>query len=69
MFLLGCPSFYVATDHLTFLPILGDDALDQIKNPRLRFMKEKTLRFSFNAIRVPGSVHLGPDAAARHPGK
>ena len=58
MFLWGCPSFYVVTDHLLLLPILGDKALDQNKNPRLRSMKEKTLRFNFKAIRVPGSLHL-----------
>ena len=67
MFLLGCPSFYVATDHLPLLPILGDKALDQIKNPRLRSLKEKTLRFCFKAVHVPGSLHLGPDAASRYP--
>ena len=67
MFLLGCPSFYVVTDHLPLLPILGDKALDQIKNPRLRSMKEITLRFNFKAVHVPGSLHLGPDAASRYP--
>ena len=69
MFLLGCNSFYVATDHLPLLPILGDKALDQIKSLRLRSMKEKTLRFNFKAIHVPGSLHLGPEAASRFPGK
>ena len=48
------------TRYLHLLPILGDNALDQIQNPRLRSMKEKTLRFSFKAIYVPGSVNLGP---------
>ena len=47
MFLLGCPNFYVATDHLPLIPILGDKALDQIQNPRLRDLKEKMLRFNF----------------------
>ena len=69
MFLLGCPAFYVATDHLPLIPILGDKALDQIQNPRLRSLKEKTLRFNFKAVHVPGSLHLGPDAASRYPGQ
>ena len=43
--------------------------MDQINNPRLRSMKEKTLRFNFKAIHVPGSLHLGPDAASRYPGQ
>ena len=54
------------TRYLHLLHILGDNALDQIQNQRLRSMKEKTLRFSFKAIYVPGSVNLGPDAAARY---
>ena len=58
MFLLGCPNFYVAIDHLPLIPILGDKALDQIQNPRLRALKEKTLRFNFRAIPVPGKRHM-----------
>ena len=54
MFLLGYPNFYVATDHLPLITILGDKALDQIQNPRLRALKEKTLRFNLQAIHVPG---------------
>ena len=67
MFLLGCPHFYVATDHKPLLPILGDKALDQIKNPRLLAMKERTLMYNFTALHVPGSLHFGPDAASRYP--
>ena len=37
MFLLGCPSFYVATDNLPQLPILGNKILDQIKNLMFNF--------------------------------
>ena len=68
MFLLGCPNFYVATDHIPLIPILGDKALDQIQNPRLRALKEKTLRFNFQAIPVPGKRHMAPDATSRYPG-
>ena len=67
MFLLGCPHFYVATDHKPLLPILGDKALDQIKNPRLLAMKERTLMYNFTALHVPGSLHFGPDAESRYP--
>ena len=69
MFLLGCPSFFVATDHLLLIAILGDKALDQIQSPRLRALKEKMLRFNFKAIHVPGKKHMGPDAASRYPRK
>ena len=68
MFLSVCPNFYVATDHLPLIPILGDKALDQIQNPRLRALKEKTLRFNFQAIHVPGKKHMAPDATSRYPG-
>ena len=66
MFLLVCPNFFVATDHLPLLPMFGDKALDQIQNPRLH--GEKTFRFNFTAIHVPGKKHMGPDAAFRYPG-
>ena len=68
MFLLGCPNFYVATDHLPLIPILGDKALDQIQNPRLRALKEKIIRFNFQAIHVPGKNHIAPDVTSRYPG-
>ena len=48
---------------------MGDKVIDQIQNPRLRSLKEKTLRFNFKAVHVPGSLHLGPDAASRYPGQ
>ena len=68
MFLLGCPSFYVATDHHPLLPILGDKALDQIKSPRLRSMKKKTLRFNFKAINpCPGLPQLGARCSLQVP--
>ena len=65
--MLRCPRFYVATDHLPLLPILGDKALDQIKSPWLRAMKEKTLRFNSKALHVTGSLHVGPYAASMYP--
>ena len=68
MFLLGCPNFYVATDHLPLIPILGDKALDQIQNPRLRALKEKTLWFNFQSIHVPGKKQMAPDVTSRYPG-
>ena len=69
MFLLGCPHFYIATDHKPLLPLLGDKSMDQIKNPRLLSMKEKTLMYSFEAKHVPGALNFGPDATSRYPAK
>ena len=54
MFLLGCQKIFVARDHLPLIPILGDKVLDQIQNPRLHTLKEKTLRINSTALHVPG---------------
>ena len=42
-FVLGCTNLVIAADHKPLLKILGDRSLDQISNPRLRNLKEKTL--------------------------
>ena len=60
MFVLGCPSLLVAVDHKPLLKIFSDQALENIKNPRLFNFKE-TIKH------VPGSLHTGPDAASRFP--
>ena len=44
-FLLGCESFMLATDHRLLLGILSDRSIEDIENPRLQRLKEKTLRF------------------------
>ena len=33
----------------------------------MKNLKEKTLRYSYNLVHVPGSKHSVPDAASRHP--
>ena len=38
-----------------------------IDNPRLYNLKEKTLRFRFKVVHVPGRKQCGPDATSRHP--
>ena len=49
-FVLGCRDLIVAGDHKPLLKLLGDRALDDIPNPRLRNLKEKTLRYRFRTI-------------------
>ena len=66
-FILGCPTLYVAVDHKPLLGLLGDRHLEDIPNPRLQNLKEKTLRYRFKLVHVPGSKHSVPDAASRHP--
>ena len=62
---LGNPKLLVATDHKPLLKILGDRKLEDIANPRLMRLKEKTLRWHFDIIHVPGKTHVGPDTLSR----
>ena len=67
MFVLGCPDLLLVVDHKPLLKILGDRSLEDIKNPRLFNLKEKTLMYSYTMKHVPGTWHLGPDACSRYP--
>ena len=62
---LGNRKLIVATDHKPLLKILGDRKLEDIPNPRLLDLKEKTLRWHFNIIHIPGKCHVGPDTMSR----
>ena len=62
---LGNPKLLVATDHKPLLKILGDRKLEDIPNPRLVNLKEKTLRWHFDIIHIPGKIHIGPDTMSR----
>ena len=64
---LGCPNLTIAVDHKPLLKVLGDRSLDAIPNPRLRNLKEKTLRFKFCIVHVPGTRHTTADALSRYP--
>ena len=66
-FVLGCPTLVVAVDHKPLLKLLGDKHLEDIENPRLLNFKEKTLRYNFSLVHVPGKDHSTPDATSRHP--
>ena len=65
LFTLGCPDLLVTTDHQPLVCILGDKALEEIPNPRLLRLKEKTLRFQFNIQYCPGKWNRGADAFSR----
>ena len=62
---LGNQKLIVATDHKPLLKILGDRKLEDIVNPRLVNLKEKTLHWRFKVIHVPGKIHVGPDTLSR----
>ena len=64
-FILGCPEFTVATDHKPLLKLLGDRMMEDIPNPRLLLLKEKTLRYDYRIIHIPGKEQKAPDALSR----
>jgi hypothetical protein len=66
-FTLGCRNLILAVDHKPLLKILGDRELADIENPRILNFKEKTLRWTFQVIHVPGVLHKIADAASRSP--
>ena len=56
----------VVTDHKPLCKLLGNRSLDQIENPRLLRLKEKTLRWRFTVKHRPGKEHHFADAASRN---
>ncbi len=54
-FVLGCKDLTVAVDHKPLLGIFATRALDDISNPRLRNIKEKTLRYNFRVVHIQGA--------------
>ena len=66
-FTLGCADLIIAVDHKPLLKVFSDRCLDEIPNPRLRNLKEKSLRYRFRIVHVPGARHAAADAVSRHP--
>ena len=65
-FVLGCDDLTVAVDHKPLLGIFSDRSLDMANN-RQRNLKEKTLRYRFKMIHVPGMKNKAADTLSRHP--
>ena len=66
-FVLGCSNLIIAVDHKPLLKVFGDRSLEEITNARLRNLKEKTLRYRFRMVHIPGVRHKAADAISRHP--
>ena len=66
-FVLGCSDLTIAVDHKPLLKLLSDRCLEDIPNPRLRNLKERTLRYRFRMAYIPGARNLTSDALSRHP--
>jgi thiamine pyrophosphate-dependent acetolactate synthase large subunit-like protein len=66
-FVLGCKDLTIAVDHKPLVKIFGDRALDNIHNARIRNLKERTLKYRFTIIHIPGVRNKTSDALSRHP--
>ena len=66
-FVLGCSNLTIAVDHKPLVKIFHDRSLEALPNVRLRNLKEKTLRYRFSMLYVPGAKHKAADATSRHP--
>ena len=66
-FTMGCDELVVATDHKSLIKLLGDRALDDIRNPRLFRLKQRTLMWKYQIVHVPGKENHAADAASRYP--
>lgn len=66
-FVLGCDKLIIAVDHKPLVKLFGDRSLEDIPNSRLRNLKEKTLRYRFTMLHIPGAKHRAADTVSRHP--
>ena len=65
--MLGRNNLIMVADHKPLLGIFKNRELSIIQNPRLQFLKEKTLAYKFTIENCPGKWHRGPDAVSRNP--
>jgi len=66
-FTQGCDNLLVLTDHKPLVKLFGDRTLDEIANPRLFQLKQRSLLWRFKIQHKPGKLHLALDAMSRHP--
>ena len=66
-FTLGCNDLLVLTDHKPLVKILGDRTLEEINNPRLFRLKQRTMMWKFDIEYHPGKFNATSDALSRNP--
>ena len=64
---MGCDNLIVVVDHRPLVKIFGDRRLDEISNPRLMRLKQKTLKWYFEVEYQPGKSNYFADATSRRP--
>ena len=68
-FTMGCDDLVVVVDHKPLTKILGDRALNEISNPRLFRIKQRTLPWIYKIMWLPGKNNHFSDATSRNPNK
>jgi len=66
-FTMGCDNLVVVVDHRPLTKLLGDPTLDEIPNPRLFSLKQRTLPWIYKICWLPGKGNSFSDATSRHP--
>ena len=66
-FTMGCDDLIVVVDHKPLTKILGDRTLDEISNPRIFRIKQRTLPWIYEIYWMPGKQNSCSDALSRHP--
>lgn len=66
-FTQGCDNLLIITDHKPLVKLLGDKMLDEISNPRLFRLKQRTLMWRFDIVHMPGKGNFFADATSRNP--
>ena len=64
---MGCDDLVILTDHQPLTSILSDRSLDEITNPRIFSLKQRTLPWRFKIFHIPGKLIPAPDATSRNP--
>ena len=68
-FTMGCNDLKIIVDHKPLTKLFGDRRLDEIDNPRLFRLKQRTLMWRFTIEYQPGASNPFADAMSRHPNK
>ena len=63
-FTMGCKDLLVIVDHKPLIQLLGDRRLDKIANPRLFWIKKRTLMWHFEIDYQPGIKNNFADAVS-----
>lgn len=66
-FTQGCNNLIVITDHKPLVGLFEKTTLDEITNPRLFALKQRTMLWRFKTLHRPGKENMFADAASRYP--